>query len=216
MHLYDPQSEQGLLLDDIRARMGSMKFVDNQKQSLLSITIFVACITVSGLLFVPFLQIQQLIVTRMQGVNHDGTGGGSYYYHAAFAYHEKETSEKLNYAHFLPLGSGSNNTTTNKSSTLNQVKVIVNYTVMDPSVMNRNMNTVMHVYTSNGTLIKRSSHGDGLIINATTGQSQLATSITDNRVKDVRAFVFFTNAERNQNFSSPVNVNLTVGQRIPK
>ena len=213
MPLYDPQSEQGLLLDDIRARMGSMKFVDNQKQSLLSITIFVACVTVSGLLFVPFLQIQQ--VTRMQGVNDDGTNSGSYY-HAAFAYHEKEISEKLNYAHFLPLGSGSNNTNNNQSSTLNQVKVIVNYTVMDPSVMNRNMNTVMHVYTSNGTLIKRSSHGDGLIINATTGQSQLATSITDNRVKDVRAFVFFTNAERNQNFSSPLSINLTLGQRIPQ
>jgi hypothetical protein len=78
------------------------------------------------------------------------------------------------------------------------------------------MNTIMHVYSSNGTLVKRSSHGDGFIINATTGQSQLATSITDSRVKDVRAFVFFTNAERNQNFSNPVNVNLTLGQRIPK
>jgi hypothetical protein len=193
-----------------------MKFFDNQKQSLVSITIFVACITVSGLLFVPFLQIQQLIMTRIQGINDDGTS--SSYYHVALAYHGKEISEKLSYAHFLPLGSGNNNTNTNtnKSSTLNQVKVIVNYTVMDPSIMNRNMNTIMHIYASNGTLIKRSSHGDGLIINATSGQSQLASSITDNRVKDVRAFVFFTNAERNQNFSSPVNVNLTLGQRIPE
>jgi hypothetical protein len=188
-----------------------MKFFDNQKRSLVSITIFIACVTVSGLLFVPFLQ---LIMTRIQGVNDDGTSSISYY-HAAFGYHGK-ISEKLNYAHFLPLGAGDNTTNTSKSSTLNQVKVIVNYTVMDPSIMNRNMNTVMHVYASNGTLIKRSSHGDGLIINATTGQSQLATSITDNRVKDVRAFVFFTNAERNQNFSSPVNANLTLGQRIPE
>jgi hypothetical protein len=192
-----------------------MKFFDNQKRSLVSITIFVACLTVSGLLFVPFLQIQQLIMTRIQSVNNDD-GTSSSYYQAAFAYHGKEISEKLNYAHFLPLGGGNNITNTNKSSTLNQVKLIVNYTVMDPSIMNRNMNTVMHVYASNGTLIKRSSHGDGLIINATTGQSQLATSITDNRVKDVRAFVFFTNAERNQNFSSPANVNLTLGQRIPE
>ena len=193
-----------------------MKFVDNQKRGLLSIIIFIACVTVSGLLFVPFLQIQQLIMTRIQGINDDGTS--SSYYHVALAYHGKEISEKLSYAHFLPLGSGNNNTNTNtnKSSTLNQVKVIVNYTVMDPSIMNRNMNTIMHIYASNGTLIKRSSHGDGLIINATSGQSQLASSITDNRVKDVRAFVFFTNAERNQNFSSPVNVNLTLGQRIPE
>jgi hypothetical protein len=193
-----------------------MKFFDNQKRILVSITIFVACIAVSGLLFVPFLQIQQLIMTRIQGVNNDH-GASSSYYHAAFAYHGKEISEKLDYAHFLPLGAGNNTTTnTNKSSVLNQVKVIVNYTVMDPSIINRNMNTVMHVHASNGTLIKRSSHGDGLIINATTGQSQLATSITDDRVKDVRAFVLFTNAERNQNFSNPVNVNLTLGQRIPE
>jgi hypothetical protein len=188
-----------------------MKFVNNGEHMLTSITIFAACVTVSGLLFVPFLQIQQLIITRIQGENDDVSGS---YYHAAFAYHGKEISEKLSYAHFLPLGAGSNSS--NQSSTLNQVKVIVNYTVMDPSIINRNMNTVMHVYTSNGTLIKRSSHGDGLIINATTGQSQLATSITDSRVRDVRAFVFFTNAERNQNFSSPLSVNLTLGQRIPE
>src|SRR5919198_1521411 len=185
-----------------------MKFFDNEKRSLVSTTFFVACVTVSGLLFVPFLQVQQLITTRIQGVNDDSD---SSYYHIAFAYHGKEISEKLGYAHFLPLGSGNN-----QSCQLNQVKVIVNYTVMDPSIINRNMNTLMRVYASNGTLIKRSSHGDGFIINATTGQSQLATPITDSRVKDVRAFVFFTNSERNQNFSSPLSVNLTLGQRIPK
>jgi hypothetical protein len=184
-----------------------MKFFDNEKRSLVSTTFFVACVTVSGLLFVPFLQVQQLITTRIQGVNDDSSS----YYHIAFAYHGKEISEKLGYAHFLPLGSGNN-----QSSQPNQVKVIVNYTVMDPSIINRNMNTLMRVYASNGTLIKRSSHGDGFIINATTGQSQLVTPITDSRVKDVRAFVFFTNAERNQNFSSPLSVNLTLGQRIPK
>jgi hypothetical protein len=185
-----------------------MKFFDNKKYNLVSITIFVATVTLSGLLFVPLLQVQQLITTRIQGVNDDSD---SSYYHVAFAYHGKEISEKLGYAHYLPLGSGNN-----QSGQPNQVKVIVNYTVMDPSIINRNMNTVMHVYASNGTLIKRSSHGDGFTINATTGQSQLATSITDSRVRDVRALVFFTNAERNQNFSSPLSVNLTLGQRIPK
>ena len=194
-----------------------MKFFDNKKRSLISITIFVASITVSGLLFVPFLQVQQLIITRIQDTDDDSADTSYHdattnYYHIAFAYHGREISEKLNYAHFLPLG-GNNS---NQSSQLNQVKVIVNYTLMEPSIINKNMNTVMHVYASNGTLIKRSSHGDGFIINATTGQSQLATSITDSRVKDVRAFVFFTNAQRNQNFSNPVNASLTLGQRIPK
>jgi hypothetical protein len=84
------------------------------------------------------------------------------------------------------------------------------------------MTALMRVYASNGTLMKSSPAELGFIGNNTNnttttgGQSELATAITDSRVKDVRAFVFFTNAERNGNFSSPVNVNLTLGQRIPK
>jgi hypothetical protein len=191
-----------------------MKFFDKKKSNLVTVTIFVATVTVSGLLFVPLLQLQQLIITRMQGINDDSSSyhdTAANYYHIAFAYHGKEISEKLGYAHYLPLGSGNN-----QSGQPNQVKVIVNYTVMDPSIINRNMNTLMHVYASNGTLIKRSSFAHGFIINSTTDQSQLATPITDSRVKDVRAFVFFSNAERNQNFSSPLSVNLTLGQRIPQ
>ena len=125
--------------------------------------------------------------------------------------------------HFLPLGSGNN---TNQSSQLNQVKVIVNYTVVEPSsVNNQNMSALMRVFASNGTLIRSSPAELGFIAgnnntnNMTTtpsGQAELATSITDNRVKDVRASVFFTNAERNGNFSNPVNVNLTLGRTIPQ
>ncbi|MFL6366606.1 MAG: hypothetical protein ACJ719_15565, partial [Nitrososphaeraceae archaeon] len=118
----------------------------------------------------------------------------------------------------LPLTSSNN-----QSRQVNQVKVIVNYTVMEPSSVNKqNMTALMRVYASNGTLMKSSPAELGFIGNDTNnttttgGQSELATAITDSRVKDVRAFVFFTNAERSGNFSSPVNVNLTLGQRIPK
>lgn len=203
-----------------------MEFFGNKKGNLLTITIFVVSIIVSGLLYVPFLQLEQLIITRMQRITYDD--GSSHhdtainYYHAAFAYHGKEISEKLNYAHFLPLGSGSNNS--NQSHQVNQVKVIVNYTVMEPSSVNKqNMTALMRVFASNGTLIRSSPAELGFIVNNTNnnstapgGQSELATAITDGTVKDVRAFVFFTNAERNGNFSNPVNVNLTLGQRIPK
>jgi hypothetical protein len=75
-----------------------MKYFDNQKRSLVSIAIFVACVTVSALLFVPFLQIQQLIMTRIQEENDDGISGS--YYHAAFAYHGKEISA----IHFISFG----------------------------------------------------------------------------------------------------------------
>jgi hypothetical protein len=201
-----------------------MKFFDKKKSNLIIVTIFVACMTIGGLLFVPFLQLQQLMITRMRGINDDSS---SYhdtdynYYHIAFAYHGKEISEKLNSAHFLPLTSNNNQT-----RQVNQVKVVVNYTVLDPSsVSKQNMTALMRVYSSNGTLIRSSPDELGLIGNKTNntnntttsgGQTELATAITDSKVKDVRAFVFFTNAERNGNFSSPLNVNLTLGQRIPK
>jgi hypothetical protein len=198
-----------------------MKFFDKRKSNLIIVTIFVASVTVSGLLFVPFLQLQQLMITRMQGITDDGNSyhdPAAKYYHIAFAFHGKEISEKLSYAHFLPLTSSNN-----QSRQVNQVKVIVNYTVMEPSSVNKqNMTALMRVYASNGTLMKSSPAELGFIGNNTNnttttgGQSELATAITDSRVKDVRAFVFFTNAERSGNFSSPVNVNLTLGQRIPK
>jgi hypothetical protein len=199
-----------------------MEFSGNKKGNLLAITIFVTSVTVSGLLFVPFLQIEQLMITRMQCIPYDD-GSSNHdtainYYEAAFAYHGKEISEKLNYAHFLPLGSGTNNS--NQSRQVNQVKVIVNYTVMEPSSVNKqNTTALMRVFESNGTLLKSSPAELGFIGNNTItpgGQSELATAITDSRVKDVKAFVFFTNAERNGNFSNPVNVNLTLGQRLPK
>jgi hypothetical protein len=161
------------------------------------------------------------MITRMQGITDDGNSyhdPAAKYYHIAFAFHGKEISEKLSYAHFLPLTSSNN-----QSRQVNQVKVIVNYTVMEPSSVNKqNMTALMRVYASNGTLMKSSPAELGFIGNNTNnttttgGQSELATAITDSRVKDVRAFVFFTNAERSGNFSSPVNVNLTLGQRIPK
>jgi hypothetical protein len=198
-----------------------MKFFDKRKSNLITVTIFVASVTVSGLLFVPFLQLQQLMITRMQGITDDGNSyhdPAAKYYHIAFAFHGKEISEKLSYAHFLPLTSSNN-----QSRQVNQVKVIVNYTVMEPSSVNKqNMTALMRVYASNVTLMKSSPAELGFIGNNTNnttttgGQSELATAITDSRVKDVRAFVFFTNAERSGNFSSPVNVNLTLGQRIPK
>ena len=108
--------------------------------------------------------------------------------------------------HFLPLA-GNNNK-------IHQVQVVVNYSVADPSIVNKNMNAIMHVYTPNGTLIKSSSFAHGFVINATKGQSKLATSITDNTIGNVKADVIFTDAAKNANYSNPLTVNLTLGQKI--
>jgi hypothetical protein len=154
------------------------------------------------------MQQQQIQLT----IENSSTSSDNYdhdynYYHMAFAYHGKEISQKLNYAHFLPLTS--NNQT-------HQVKVVVNYSVTDPSIINnKNMNAIMHVYAPDGRLIKISSFAKGFIINATTGQSKLATTITNNTLKNVKANVIFTDAEKNANFSDPLIVNLSLGQKVP-
>ena len=172
------------------------------KKAISSVTRTRFAITTMGslLLFIPFLQIEQIIQNR---------GNDDYaanYYYSAFAYTGKEISQTLNYAHFVPLTS--NNQT-------HQVKIVVNYSVMDPSIVNQNMNAIMHVYIPNGTLIKSSSFAHGFIINATTGQSKLATTITDNTVKNIKADVIFTDAAKMANLSNPLSVNLTLGQKIP-
>jgi hypothetical protein len=172
--------------------------------SSVIITIFAITSMSSLLLFSPMQQQIQLMIENSSSDNygHDDY----YYYHMAFAYHGKEISQKLNYAHFLPLTS--NNQT-------HQVKVVVNYSVTDPSIINnKNMNAIMHVYAPNGRLIKISSFAKGLIINSTSGQSKLATTITNSTLKNVKANVIFTDAEKNANFSEPLDVNLSLGQKI--
>jgi len=77
------------------------------------------------------------------------------------------------------------------------------------------MNAIMQLFASNGTLIKTSSFPNGFIINSTSGQSQLATTITDNTVKNVKAVVMFSNATKNANFSNPLSIDLNLGQKIP-
>jgi hypothetical protein len=159
------------------------------------ITTCAAIIAMSSLLFI-LLQIQ---ITQNRNDYTDD--------YKAFAYHGKEISQTLNHAQFLPL-------TSNNQS--HQIKVIVNYSVTDPSLVNdQNMNAIMRVYSSNGTLIKISSFPNGFIINSTSGQTQLATTLTNNTVKNVKAVVMFTNATKNANFSNPLDVNLNLGQKIP-
>ncbi|MDP8941481.1 MAG: hypothetical protein M3M84_02940, partial [Thermoproteota archaeon] len=62
----------------------------------------------------------------------------------AFAYHGQEVLIALDSAQFIP------RLNTTEGS---QVKVLVNYTVNDPSIVNQTINAVMNVYTLNGTLV---------------------------------------------------------------
>jgi hypothetical protein len=114
-----------------------------------------------------------------------------------FAYHGKEVSQVLDYGHFVPLTIGK----------ADQVKVIVNYSVNDPSIIGQDINAVMKIYTLNGTLLKTSSFPAGLALNE-TGKVQLATSFTDIITKNITAVVTFVNTTNNLPLSNSLTVKL--------
>jgi hypothetical protein len=120
--------------------------------------------------------------------------------HFAFALaNGKPITQKLDYAHFLPL---TNNTK------LHQVKVIVDYVPISAAQY-----AYMKVYAPNGSLIKTSSSPNGLKTIA-PGKAQFATTIPDSTLQRVTAFIMFTGPFRNANYSNPINVKLNLGQIV--
>jgi hypothetical protein len=113
----------------------------------------------------------------------------------------------LDYAHFLPVLIDENSNQTGQ-----QVKVILNYTTVDPSVLNQIINAVMKVYTSNKTLIKTSSFPGGFIANSSDVQ-QLATTLVGSKLQNIIAVVQFTDAAKTVPMSNSVVINLNFGNR---
>ena len=68
----------------------------------------------------------------------------------------------------------------------NRVNVFANYTVDDPSLLNQRINSVMKVYSTNGTLIKTSSSAEGFAVNQ-TGSQRHTTTITNSTLQNVIA-----------------------------
>jgi hypothetical protein len=112
----------------------------------------------------------------------------------------KHITQRLDYAHFLPL--------TNNSK-LHQVKVIVNYS----APISTGQHAYMKVYAPNGTLIKTSSSPNGLKT-IVPGKAQFATTISDSMIKQVTAYTMFTNSLRTVNYSNPISIKLSLGQTI--
>ena len=109
------------------------------------------------------------------------------------AYHEgKAISISLDSAEFIPLGEEGN-----------QVNVFSNYTVNDPSFVNQKINSVMKVYSTNGTLIKTSSSTYGFIVNQ-TGSQHHATTISNSTFQNVIAVVQYTNLTKTAPLSNPL------------
>lgn len=72
----------------------------------------------------------------------------------------------------------------------NQVNVVLNYKVNDPSIINSQINSVMKVYWPNRTLFKTSSSPEGFILNE-SGTQRHATTITNNKLVDPTAVVSY-------------------------
>jgi hypothetical protein len=122
----------------------------------------------------------------------------------AFAYHGQEVLLALDSAQFIP------RLNTTEGS---QVKVLVNYTVNDPSIVNQTINAVMNVYTSNGTLVKTSSFPAGFTAN-NFGTQQLATTIkgNPNPIQNITAVITITNAAKLIPLSNSSTMKLNLGQ----
>ena len=122
----------------------------------------------------------------------------------AFADHGHEIVLSTKDSSFAPISSGEGGS---------QVKVVVNYVVHDPMVVNDLVKGVMKVYSPDGTLLKTSSSPTPFPISGSHGSSTLATTLTDPRIERVTASIVFTNSIKTETISNelPVYVDLVRG-----
>ena len=98
----------------------------------------------------------------------------------------------------------------------NQVKLIINYSMGDESIVGQRINTQMGIYDRvNGTLIKLSSFPDGFILNNTAGTIQLASTLTDPKIQNISTIVTLTNEEKTEKYSNDVRSDLDLSAVLP-
>lgn len=117
----------------------------------------------------------------------------------AFANHGKEVSLELNSATFSPL----------TSALGNQVKVGVNYTTTNSTLVGNTINAVMKVYAPNTTAIKSTSFPNGFTANR-SGMEEIKTTIRGNSTQNVIAVVQFTDMSKTLPISNPIQVDLNL------
>ncbi|HEX5904700.1 MAG TPA: hypothetical protein VFY50_01490 [Candidatus Nitrosocosmicus sp.] len=119
----------------------------------------------------------------------------------AFADHGEEISIALNSGTFMPLTSAEGN----------QVRVGVNYTTLNGTLIGNTINAVMKVYAPNTTAIKSTSFPNGIIAN-NSGTAEIKTTIIGNSTQNVTAVVQFTDASKTVPLSNPVQIGLNLTQ----
>ena len=109
------------------------------------------------------------------------------------AYTGNQSNITLGDAHFAPL-----NGTTNY-----QIKLNVNYSVSDPTLVGQKLNAVMKVHSSNGSVIKTTSYPLGFTAN-NTGTLQLLTNIPIAVAQNITTETFLTDLNKTNILSNPV------------
>ena len=98
----------------------------------------------------------------------------------------------------------------------NQVKLIINYSMGDESIVGQRINAQMGIYDRiNGTLIKLSSFPDGFILNNTAGTIQLASTLTDPKIQNISTIVTLTNTEKTEKYSNDARSDLDLRSILP-
>ena len=77
-------------------------------------------------------------------------------------------------------------------SSINQLKILVNYQTIDSALVNTPMAGIMKVFLSDGSLIKTSSIPKGYVVGQ-SGVIQFATSFNDQAIQNVRTEVYMIN-----------------------
>lgn len=118
-------------------------------------------------------------------------------------YNSDSLSQRLDYAHFIPL----------TNSPGNQVKLLINYSSQDPSITNTPMNAVMEIYGANQSLIRTTSFPQPILLNE-SGIIQLATTFEDENLNNVTAKTMLTDGEKVIPISNTLETRLALGQNI--
>jgi hypothetical protein len=118
-------------------------------------------------------------------------------------YSSNSVSQRLDYAHFIPL----------TNSPGNQVKLLLNYSSLDPSMTNAPINAVMEVYAANQTLLRTTSFPQPLLLNQ-SGEIQLATTFEDDSLNNITARTMLTDGEKVIPISNTLETRLALGQNV--
>jgi hypothetical protein len=98
----------------------------------------------------------------------------------------------------------------------NQVKVIINYSIGDQSLLGQRINAVMGIYDRpTGSLIKLTSFPNGYILNNTQGTIYLASTLTDPKIQNITTLVTLTDADKSEKYSNDVRSDLDMRAILP-